>query len=53
MKHILTQIQIFVEFEAIEECQAAQNALTGRNFASHIVVTSYLDEAKFLARDFA
>ena len=39
--------KVFVEFNSIVDCQRAQQAVTGRKFSSHIVVTSYFDPDKY------
>ena len=44
--------QIFVEFSSVEECCKAQSALSGRKFASRVVVTSYFDPEKYRNKDF-
>lgn len=45
--------KIFVEFESIDGAKAAQQALSGRSFATRVVVTSYLDEQKYFSADFS
>jgi len=42
----------FVEFNAISECQKAQQALTGRKFANRVVVTSYFYPDAYHRRQF-
>jgi splicing factor U2AF subunit len=44
--------KIFVEFSSVEECCKAQSALSGRKFASRVVVTSYFDPEKYRNKDF-
>ena len=44
--------QIFVEFNSVIDCQKAQQSLTGRKFASRVVVTSYFDPEKYHRREF-
>jgi len=44
--------KIFVEFISKAECQKANIALTGRKFASRVVVTSYYDPDKYHRRQF-
>lgn len=43
--------KIYVEYETIEQSMTAFKSLTGRKFADRTVVTSYYDEAKYLADD--
>lgn len=45
-------LQIFVEFEATDQCQRAQTALAGRKFANRVVVTSFFDPIKYQSKDF-
>lgn len=45
--------KVFVEFEDKNGSQAAAKALGGRSFAGRVVVTSYLDEAKYFGADFS
>ena len=49
---ILSLFQIFVEFEATDQCQKAQTALAGRKFANRVVVTSFFDPEKYKQRNF-
>jgi len=44
--------KVFVEFNSVMDCQKAQQQLTGRKFASRVVVTSYLDPDRYHRRDF-
>ncbi|CAF4490317.1 unnamed protein product [Rotaria socialis] len=44
--------KIFVEFTSINECQKAQQALTGRKFANRVVVTSYYEPDRYHRREF-
>jgi len=44
--------KIFVEFYSINDCQKAQQALTGRKFANRVVVTSFYDPDKYHRRQF-
>lgn len=45
-------LQVFVEFNSIIDCQKAQQALTGRKFSDRVVVTSYFDPDKYHRREF-
>ncbi|XP_043216425.1 splicing factor U2AF 50 kDa subunit-like [Amphibalanus amphitrite] len=44
--------KVFVEFNSVLDCQKAQQQLTGRKFASRVVVTSYVDPDRYHRRDF-
>lgn len=44
--------KVFVEFNTIMDCQKAQQQLTGRKFASRVVVTAYIDPDRYHRRDF-
>lgn len=44
--------KVFVEFNSVLDCQKAQQNLTGRKFASRVVVTSYFDPERYHRRDF-
>lgn len=44
--------KVFVEFNSVLDCQKAQQHLTGRKFASRVVVTSYVDPDRYHRRDF-
>ncbi|CAG8554815.1 11178_t:CDS:2 [Ambispora leptoticha] len=44
--------KIFVRYERIEETGVALRALAGRKFAERTVLTSYIDEDRYLADDF-
>ncbi|XP_032825862.1 splicing factor U2AF 65 kDa subunit-like isoform X2 [Petromyzon marinus] len=44
--------KIFVEFSSILDCQRAQQALSGRKFASRVVVSKYFDPDKYHRREF-
>ncbi|CAM9744026.1 unnamed protein product [Lampetra planeri] len=44
--------KIFVEFSSILDCQRAQQALSGRKFASRVVVSKYYDPDKYHRREF-
>ncbi|CAG8527242.1 9748_t:CDS:10 [Paraglomus brasilianum] len=44
--------KIFVRYETIESAGAALRALAGRKFAERTVLTSYIDEEKYVADDF-
>jgi len=44
--------KIFVEFQAVESCKIAQQALAGRKFAGRTVVTSFIPEEKYRSREF-
>ena len=39
--------KIFVEFSSVTEAETASRALSGRQFASRTVVTTFYDESKF------
>lgn len=44
--------KIFVEYHSKNDCQKAQQALTGRKFANRVVVTSFYDPDKYHRRQF-
>uniref|UniRef100_A0A5S6QKX0 Splicing factor U2AF subunit n=1 Tax=Trichuris muris TaxID=70415 RepID=A0A5S6QKX0_TRIMR len=44
--------KVFIEFGTVQECQRAQQALTGRKFANRVVVTSYYDPDMYHRRQF-
>jgi len=44
--------KVFVEFNSVMDCQKAQQQLTGRKFASRVVVTSYVEPDRYHRRDF-
>eukprot|EP00794_Sanderia_malayensis_P008913 gene8913-9865_t len=44
--------KIYIEYSAPSESRAASDALTGRKFASRVVVTSYYDVDRYYRRDF-
>ncbi len=44
--------QIYIEYDSVEAAERAQRALSGRKFDQRIVITAYMDEAKYEARDF-
>ncbi|XP_055330845.1 splicing factor U2AF 50 kDa subunit-like [Paramacrobiotus metropolitanus] len=44
--------KVFVEFKSVSDCIKAQQNLTGRKFASRVVVTSYYDLDKYHRREF-
>ncbi|KAH8305875.1 hypothetical protein KR018_000383 [Drosophila ironensis] len=44
--------RVFVEFESVEDCQKAMQALSGRKFSGRIVMTSFSDPEKYLANEF-
>jgi len=44
--------KVFVEFQTVADCQRAQQALTGRKFASRVVVTSYFEPDLYHRRQF-
>ncbi|XP_049743019.1 splicing factor U2AF 65 kDa subunit-like [Elephas maximus indicus] len=44
--------KIFVEFTTVFDCQKAMQGLTGRKFASRVVVTKYCDLDSYHHRDF-
>lgn len=44
--------KIFVEFKSLDECNRAQQALTGRKFANRVVVTSFFDPDRYHRREF-
>jgi len=48
----MSNLQIFVEFGGIDECQKAQQSLAGRKFANRVVVTSFFDVDKYHRREF-
>ena len=52
MSNLFSLLQIFVEFEATDQCQRAQTALAGRKFANRVVVTSFFDPLKYQRKDF-
>lgn len=45
-------IQVFIEFNAIPDCQKAQQALAGRKFNNRVVVTSFMEPDKYHRREF-
>ncbi|KAF9975701.1 U2 small nuclear RNA auxiliary factor 2 [Actinomortierella ambigua] len=44
--------KIFVRYTTVDESRTAARALSGRKFADRTVLTSFMDEQKFEARDF-
>lgn len=44
--------KIFVEFFTMEDCENAQQNLSGRKFANRVVVTSFIDPDKYHRREF-
>ncbi|CAH1784996.1 unnamed protein product [Owenia fusiformis] len=44
--------KIYVEFNSIIDCQKALQGLTGRKFASRVVVTSFYDPDRYHRREF-
>ena len=46
------EIQVFIEFTQISDCQKAQQSLAGRKFANRVVVTSFFDPDKYNRREF-
>ncbi|CAG0915278.1 unnamed protein product [Notodromas monacha] len=44
--------KVFVEFNTVSDCQRALTALSGRKFASRVVVTSYFDPDRYHRREF-
>ncbi|XP_015364853.1 PREDICTED: splicing factor U2AF 50 kDa subunit-like [Diuraphis noxia] len=44
--------KVFIEFNAIPECQKAQHALAGRKFNNRVVVTSFMEPDKYHRREF-
>ncbi|XP_065065497.1 splicing factor U2AF 50 kDa subunit-like [Rhopilema esculentum] len=45
--------KIYVEYTSPAESNAASDSLSGRKFASRVVVTSYYDPDRYVARDFS
>jgi len=45
--------KVYVEFEKESGAEATQSALSGRKFDNRVVVTSFLSEEKYKAKDFA
>lgn len=45
-------LQVFIEFESVSDCQKAHASLTGRKFAQRVVVTSYFDPEKYHCQNF-
>ncbi|XP_001950852.1 splicing factor U2AF 50 kDa subunit [Acyrthosiphon pisum] len=44
--------KVFIEFNAIPDCQKAQQALAGRKFNNRVVVTSFMEPDKYHRREF-
>ncbi|CAH1725993.1 unnamed protein product [Aphis gossypii] len=44
--------KVFIEFNAIGDCQKAQQALAGRKFNNRVVVTSFMEPDKYHRREF-
>jgi splicing factor U2AF subunit len=44
--------KVFIEFNAIVDCQKAQQALAGRKFNNRVVVTSFMEPDKYHRREF-
>ena len=44
--------KIFVEFQEVNGCRAAQQGLAGRKFAGRTVVTSFISEDRYHTREF-
>ncbi|XP_015365591.1 PREDICTED: splicing factor U2AF 50 kDa subunit-like [Diuraphis noxia] len=44
--------KVFIEFNAITDCQKAQQALAGRKFNNRVVVTSFMEPDKYHRREF-
>ncbi|KAL5244381.1 hypothetical protein ACI65C_011791 [Semiaphis heraclei] len=44
--------KVFIEFNAIPDCQKAQKALAGRKFNNRVVVTSFMEPDKYHRREF-
>lgn len=44
--------KIYIEYSSASESRAASDALTGRKFASRVVVTSYYEPERYHRRDF-
>jgi len=45
--------KIYIEYTSPSETQAASDSLSGRKFASRVVLTSYYDPDRYAARDFS
>jgi len=46
-------MQVFVAFDTVDGCVAANRGLAGRKFAQRVVVTSFFPDERFAHRDFA
>ncbi|XP_050423905.1 splicing factor U2AF 50 kDa subunit [Adelges cooleyi] len=44
--------KVFIEFNAVADCQKAQQALAGRKFNNRVVVTSFMEPDKYHRREF-